>query len=348
MIDVSRQNIAGKHGNFCNNALFFWSMNVDDGKARRFLLKDKGERIKEKVGRKKRFIFLLLALLAACGGVKNDSATSSSVSQVPMRVVTDDLGRTVTVPVKITRAVSLAPSLTENIFAVGAGDRLVGVTTFCNYPEAAKSIAKIGDTMNPNMESIVALKPDVVFVSTASQIEAFTKTLEANGIAVYVTNPKDLEGLFENLTNLGRLFGTESAADILVTQLRDRSNKCFIPVRAPQRVFVQISKEPLFTIGRGAFVTELVKTAGGISVTADVESAYPKISKETASALDPEVIILSESDDNKEPNEVFNNSPAVKKGRVFKINADLLSRPGPRLVDALDQIAKDLHPEKFK
>lgn len=265
-----------------------------------------------------------------------------------MRVVTDDLGRSVTVPVKITRVVSLAPSLTENIFAVGAGDRLVGVTTFCNYPDATKSIAKIGDTMNPNMESIVALKPDVVFVSTASQIEAFTKTLEANGIAVYVTNPKDLESLFVNLTNLGRLFGTESAADILVTQLRDRSNKCFIPVRAPQRVFVQISKEPLFTIGRGAFVTELVKTAGGISVTADVESAYPKISKETASALGPEVIILSESDDNKEPNEVFKNSPAVKNGRVYKINADLLSRPGPRLVDALEQIAKLLHPEKFK
>ena len=114
------------------------------------------------------------------------------------------------------------------------------------------------------------------------------------------------------------------------------------------RVFVQISREPLFTVGKGAFVNDLLETAGGRSVTNDVESVYPKLSKETSSALDPEVIILSESDDNKEPNEAFKNSPAVKNGRVYKVNADLLSRPGPRLVDALEQIAKDLHPEKFK
>ena len=113
------------------------------------------------------------------------------------------------------------------------------------------------------------------------------------------------------------------------------------------KVFVQISKEPLFTIGKQSFLTELVAQAGGHSVTAEVESAYPKISKETASALNPEVIILSDSEDNKEPNDVFKNSPAVKNGRVFKVNADILSRPGPRLVDALEQIARDLHPEKF-
>src|SRR5207253_3999429 len=101
------------------------------------------------------------------------------------------------------------PSVTENIFAVGAGDRLMGVTTFCNYPEAAKSIPKIGDTMTPNMESIVALKPDVVFVSTASQIEAFMKTLEANGIAVYVTNPTSLNGVFSELEKLDDLFATQ-------------------------------------------------------------------------------------------------------------------------------------------
>src|SRR6185436_13845105 len=121
----------------------------------------------------------------------------------------------VTVPVKITRVVSLAPSVTENIFAVGAGDRLVGVTTFCNYPEEAKSIAKIGDTMNPNMETIVGLKPDIVFVSSASQLEAFTKTLEQNGIAVYVTNPTSLYMLRGSIDNLGTIFGTTAISDEL-------------------------------------------------------------------------------------------------------------------------------------
>lgn len=289
-----------------------------------------------------------MLVLSGCGGFKNARVANTSVKQPPTRVVTDDLGRLVTIPVKVTRVVSTAPSVTENIFAVGAGDRLVGVTTFCNYPEEARAIAKIGDTMTPNMESIIALKPDVVFVSTASQIEAFTRVLEENGIAVFVTNPKDLENVFENLTTLGGLFGTESTADDLVAKLSARSQMCYIAVAAPPRVFVQISKEPLFSIGRGSFVTELVKTAGGISVTADVESAYPKLSKETASALNPEVIILSDSEDNKEPNEVFKHSPAVKNGRVYKVNADILSRPGPRLVDALEQIARDLHPEKFK
>src|SRR5205814_5770183 len=96
------------------------------------------------------------------------------------------------------------------------------------------------------------------------------------------------------------------------------------------------------------FLTELIQWADAYSVTDDVESAYPKLSKETASALNPQAIILSDSEDNKEPNEVFKNSPAVKNKRVYKVNADILSRPGPRLVDALEQIAKDLQPEKFR
>ena len=273
-----------------------------------------------------------------------------------MRVVTDDLGRAVTVPVRITRIVSLAPNLTENIYAVGAGDRLVGVTTFCNYPEQAKEVAKIGDTMTPNMESIIALKPDIVLVSTASQIEAFMKTLEANGIAVYVTNPKTLDEVFQSLLRLGDLLGTGEQAATLVSSLSGRRSLVthlvsFVEPRAERkvlsRVFVQISKEPLFTIGKGSFLTDVIAMAYGVSVTKDVPTAYPKLSKETASALNPEAIILSDSEDNREPNDVFKNSPAVKNGRVYKVNADILSRPGPRLVDALEQIAKDLHPEKF-
>lgn len=314
----------------------------------------------------RKIIFLLLvvvvaAAFAGCRSAANSNNANSPVSAATTRVVTDDLGRQVTVPIKITRIISLAPSVTENIFAVGAGDRLVGVTTFCNYPEQAKEIAKIGDTMTPNMESIVALKPDVVFVSTASQIEAFMKTLEANGIAVYVTNPESLEGVIHNLEEFATIFGTEQKARPFIYDLQDRSirlseftlNRDETSVQYEKRVqpvpvFVQISKEPLFTIGKASFVTEVIVRAGGKSLTANVESAYPKLSKETASALNPEAIILSASDDNKEPNDAFKNSPAVKNGRIYKVNADLLSRPGPRLVDALEQIAKVLHPEKFK
>jgi len=288
-------------------------------------------------------------LLLTVVGSSCRSNEIGSPKPVEMRQVTDDLGRTVMLPVKITRAVSLAPNLTENIFAVGAGDRLVGVTTFCNYPAEAKSIQKVGDTISPNLETIVAIKPDVVLVSTASQIEAFKNILEQNGIAVYVTNPDSIEGMLANLQQLGDLFGTRDKADELVSRLQQRISNVQKGVAGSDKpkVFIQIEKEPLFTVGKQSFITVVVEKAGSESVTSNIETPYPKLSKETASTLNPDAIILSVSDDNLEANEVFKNSPAVKKGRVFNVDVDLLSRPGPRLVDALEQIARDLHPDKF-
>ena len=298
------------------------------------------------------------AVMGACRG----GAVAPNAADAPKpepRVVTDDLGRRVTVPAAVTRAVSLAPSVTEIIFAVGAGDRLVGVTTFCNYPEQARSIAKIGDTMTPNMESIVALRPDVVFVSSASQLEGFTKLLEQNGIAVYVIDPQSLPDLYgKSLGQLGTLFGKNDDASQLSRSLERRhrdvcriTNGCEDRTEggtAAVRVFVQVSREPLFTVGKGSFLRQVIRDAGGILVTEDVETAFPNLSKETASALNPEALILSDSEDNREPNDAFKNSPAMRNGRVYRVNADLISRPGPRLIDALEQIARDLHPEKCK
>ena len=288
-----------------------------------------------------------VSFLVALFGCARDGAVAPNVD-VSIREVRDDLGRTVRLPQKIERAISLAPSLTESIFAVGAGDRLVGVTTYCNYPPETASIEKIGDTQTPNIEKIVALKPQVVFVSTASQLEAFFRTLDEQGIAVYVTNPTDLEGVLKNLSQLGDLLGTRDVAEKLVGSLRDRVAAVDKNVAERQkiRVFVQISRSPLFTIGKSSFLTEIVERAGGVSVTSTVEKAYPEFSKETALALNPEAIILSESDDNREPNDVFANSDAVKNGRVIRINADLLSRPSPRIVDALEGISSQLHAEK--
>lgn len=301
-------------------------------------------------GRKKtQIVFALLSfciLFSAACRSENPSAQSA----IATRQIADDLGRTIKIPQTIERAVSLAPNLTENIFAVGAGDRLVGVTTFCNFPAEAAKIQKVGDTINPNMETIIALKPNIVFVSTASQIEAFTEILESRNIAVFVTDPKDLDGVYRNLYQIGEIFGTEDKARRTVDELKRRVAEVETRTEnAPKvKVFVQISEEPLFTIGKDSFLTEIINRAGGISVTADVPTAYPKFSKETALALQPEAIILSESDDNPEPNDVFKNSPARRNGKIFRVNADIISRPGPRIIDALEQIAKDLHPESFK
>lgn len=287
------------------------------------------------------YIFVCTLLFTAC-----KSTNLQKNEEVKMRDIADDLGRKIKIPEKIERAVSLAPNLTENIFAVGAGDKLVGVTTFCNYPEDAKKIAKVGDTMNPNMETIIALKPQVVFVSTASQIENFTKTLEEQNITVFVTNPTNLNDVLANLRQLGDIFGTTERTAILLNEMQERILAVDEQVKDKMKVktFVQISKEPLFTVGKESFLTEIIERGGGISVTKDVATAYPKLSKETALALNPDAIILSESPDNLEPNDVFKNSNAVKNKKIFKINADLLSRPAPRLVEALEQIANALHP----
>lgn len=310
----------------------------------------------------------LVVSLFACGRPVADSHSSTSdrpkSGVVQMRIVTDDLGRRITIPTNIRRAISLAPSVTESIFAVGAGDRLVGDTTFCDYPEEAKGIQKVGDTLNPNMETIVALKPDVVIVSGASQLETFTNTLDKNGMAVYVTNPKSLNEIEMSLKRLAEIFETKKETEALLDKINrrrleigdkvgtylaeDASREAYEKRVDLKKVFIQISKEPLFTIGRDSFLNQVIEEAAGKSVTDYVETAFPKLSKETASALNPEVLILSDSPDNQEPNEAFKNSPAVKNGRVYKINADIISRPGPRLIDALEQIAKDLHPEKFK
>ncbi|CAN5762486.1 ABC transporter substrate-binding protein [soil metagenome] len=330
---------------FKNKACFFLHFNREARKGRLFILENFLEKqldipaVKVSI-----LIFAFALLLTNC-----KSETAPKQTNAPTREFTDDLGRTIKLPQKVERAISLAPNLTENIFAVGAGDRLVGVTTFCNYPPAAEKIQKVSDTQTPNMETIVALKPDVVFVSTASQLENFTKILDERNIAVFVTNPNSFEDVFKNLKTFGEIFDRDEQAENLVIELKQRvaNIEKELAGKSSVKVFVQIDKDSLYTVGKESFITDLIERAGGESVTKTVATAYPKISKETALALNPDVIILSESPNNLEPNEVFKNSNAVKNGKVFKINADIISRPSPRLVDALEQIAAYLHAESF-
>ena len=294
------------------------------------------------------FIFLLFTcfLLTNC---KSEN-TSLPTSVAATREITDDLNRRVRLPEQVTRAVSLAPNLTEITFAVGAGERLVGVTSYCDYPAEAQKIQKIGDTLTPNIENIIALKPQIVLVSTASQMENFARTLDAQGIAYFVTNPNSLDDIYKTIYQIGEIFGENEQANQTVDEMKRRVAD--VEARTASvtgvKVFVQIDKNSLYTVGRDSFMTDLIRRAGGESLTKDMATAYPKISKETALALNPERIILSESENNREPNEVFVNSPAVKNGKVFSVNADLLSRPGPRIVDGLEKIARALHPESFE
>lgn len=287
-------------------------------------------------------ISVLLPFGAAC-----KSTNSVDASAVELREVTDDLGRKINVPVKIERVVSLAPSLTESVFAVGAGAKLVGVTEYCNFPAEAKQIAKIGDTMKPNLETIIALKPQLVLVSTDSQLEAFIRQMEAQKIPVFVTDAKNFDGVLRNLRQIAALLDVSAEKLINDLQTRRVAVENRTAGKQPVRVFVQISREPLYTIGKTSFLTDFVKRAGGESVTANIETAYPQISRETALAAQPDAIVLSIDDSmsgqNVTPDDVFKDSPAVKNNRVYKINGDLLTRPSPRSVELIEQIADALH-----
>jgi len=269
-------------------------------------------------------------------------------------VISDDAGRNVTLPLQVDRVISLAPNLTEIVFAVGGGDRLVGRTSYCDYPTEAKAAAEVGDTLQPSLERIISLKPQVVLISTASQLEVFTQQLQNQNIAVFVTDPHDLDGVFRSIDQVGRILGHGEQANLLVQKLRQRTIAVEEAVnqKQPVRVFYQLSAEPLYTAGHDAFVTDLIRRAGAISVTSDVPGAWPKYSNESALAARPEAIILptggSMGAGNSTVTEALRRSPAVLEGRVYKINDDHLVRPGPRAVDGLEAMARALHPEAFK
>ena len=296
---------------------------------------------------------LLLCLLAISGATSCGylSPVRPSREAEQTRTVTDDLGRSVKVTTRPQRIISLAPNLTEIVYAVGAGDKLVGVTTYCDYPAAARNVEKVGDTLKPNLERIIALQPDIVLVSTASQLEAFAKQLETQGIAVYVTQPHSLDDVLRSISNVADLLGQRGNGETLVNELFSRIEAVEESVegRPPVSVFVQISREPLYTAGRESWLTDMIRRAGGQSVTANVAGEWPNYSAESALAAKPEVLILATGDAmgaaNSEPSAVFQKSPAVTKQRVYRINGDFLSRPGPRLVNGLEKIAQVLHPQ---
>jgi iron complex transport system substrate-binding protein len=291
----------------------------------------------------------LLVATFAC-----DSGKSAQPDGPVTRTLTDDAGRRVSLPAKVDRVISLAPNLTEIVFAVGAGDALVGRTSYCDYPPEAKSVVEVGDTLHPSLERIISLKPQVVLISTASQLEVFTRQLQNQNIAVFVTDPHDLEGVFRSIEQVGEILGKKDQAAALVQRLRARTNAVEETVKPKPvvRVFYQLSAEPLYTAGHDAFVTDLMRRAGAISVTADLPGAWPKFSSESALAAKPDAIILptggSMGSGNSKVTEVLRESPAVKQGRVYKINDDHLVRPGPRAIDGLEEMARALHPDAFK
>ena len=267
-------------------------------------------------------------------------AWTSALSQT---VVTDDLGRSLTFDRTPTRIVSLAPSITETLFALGAGERIVGVTDYCDYPEEARSKEKVGGLVNPSIEKILSLKPDLIIMTTEGNLKDDFNHLEEFGILLFVTNPRTLNGIYKSITDLGLLTGETGHAGTIVGRMQSRVDSIRALHTRRKKAMLAVSLLPLMAVGRGTFLAEVLDLAGGENIAASTGLTYPTLSREAVLASDPEVLVL--------PSDIFlpqedllrlypewKDLRAVKNGKVFSVDSDLISRPGPRVIDGLEAL----------
>jgi iron complex transport system substrate-binding protein len=285
----------------------------------------------------------VFALIAVLPGL---TVVSSSA-----RKATDQTGRSVNIPEKPERLISLAPSITETLYALDLGDQLVGDTDYCEYPPEARLKPHVGSVLNPNLEKIVALRPDLILGSPeVNRIETADR-LERLGIPVYGVAAKTVEETLNSINDLGRLLGRETQAHDLVTQLRERMTAVEDRVsgqRRPKVLFV-VWYRPLMAAGSRTFVGDVIRRAGGISISDDLSGEWPRLSLEEALRRDPDVILFPHTQSFAPALDEFRTLPGWKEFRAVKNHrlhfvSDAIVRPSPRLVDALEEVAAILHP----
>ena len=301
---------------------------------------------------------LLIIALAGCAGAKVPEDSEPVGTEAPESVsVVDDAGRTVEIVKNPQRLVSLAPSNTEILFALGLGDKVVGVTDFCDYPEEAKAIEQVGTYFEPNIEMIFSLSPDLVLA--IPDVPEVVAKLEELGIPALILDPSDLEGILADIQLVGQATGAETEAEALVSELRGRI--AVVTEKAGEakervRVFCEIdATDPSkpWASGPGSFMDAMIRLSGGTNVAAGADSPWPQLSAEEIIAKDPDIIILADSEYGVTAESVgerpgWDVITAVKEGAIYDIDDDLISRPGPRIVDGLETVAKIIHPELFE
>ena len=307
------------------------------------------------------FLVRWLFVLAIAPLVVSGVATAQSMSQenrasLPSRIeVKDETGRTVRIPQPVRRIVSLAPSVTETLFALGAGDRVVGDTDFCDYPLEAKQKTHIGGPVSPSIEAIAALHPDLVVATREINRPESVHALEQLGIAVYATDPQSVEQVFTSTDRLGDLLGAGSAGHMLTADLRRRLREidrrlAGLPTK---NVLMIVWLDPLMSVGRNTFLEDALRRAGAHSVI-DSPQSWPTIGLEQVVRLQPDYLIISNDNARQVQRELtelqerpgWRQLEAVRKRR-FVVVSEAMSHPSPRLVDGIEQLARALYPYAF-
>lgn len=288
-------------------------------------------------------IFLLLALLCLIQPVSGEAAT-----------VEDQTGRTVQVPDNPKRIISLMPSLTEMVFALGQGERIIAVTRYSNTPPAVRKLPKVGSYVHLDLERIVAFKPDLCLAYRDGNPKFVIDKLEALGIPVYAFDPRSLEGIMDSISRLGAIVHAEARAAAQVAAMEKRLDK--IEARAAgfarkPRVFFQIDASPIVSAGSNTFIHKLITRAGGVNLAAG-DTPYPRYSWEDVLLMAPDVVIVTSMAGGYTEEQLkagwlkWPQVPAVRNSRIYVVSADQFDRPTERLLDGLEKMMEILHPEE--
>lgn len=274
-------------------------------------------------------------------------AQNAEVVQGQKVEVTDFKGRSIVLDKVPEKIVSLSPSNTEILFALGAGSKVVGVTSYCDYPEEAKKVEQVGTFDGPNMELIKKVQPDVVLAGYIQ--EEAVKALEAMGITVIVTEAESFEGIYQSIGIIGKITGTDAKAEELIADMKRKIADIEAKTKDKEKptVFYVVWADPLTTAGSKTFINDVIKAAGGINVAEKVES-WAKYSVEELVKDNPEMLVAALHSTDKgmtkedlSKNQVFSKLECVKQGKVHVMSDDnVISRPGPRIVQAVEEMHK--------
>lgn len=299
---------------------------------------------------------VIIAPLMLSGTLRAQAMPRDNLTVPPSRIeVKDETGRTVRVPQPVRRIVSLAPSVTETLFALEVGDRLVGDTDFCDYPPEAKQKRHIGGPVSPSIEAIAALHPDLVVATREINRPDSVHSLEQLGIPVYVTDPQTVEQVLTSTESLGKLLGAEDAGRILTANLRRRLAEIDrrLTGLTAKRVLMIVWLDPLMSVGRNTFMDDALRRAGAHSVINSAQ-AWPTIDLEQVVRLQPDYLIISNDNARQVQRELaeLQERPAWRqleavRNRRFVVISEAMSHPSPRLVDGIEQLARALYPSAF-
>lgn len=276
------------------------------------------------------------------------------MAHVSSRSFVDDAGHRIYLAKAPARIVSLAPSITEMLFSLGLEEQIVGVTEFCDYPAAAKSKTKVGYA-NPSVEAIITLRPELVLAPRDFLRPDLQVKLEQLKIPVFVLDAHTLEDIPLQIHTLGQMFEKVSAANGVTQLMRQRMVEIRHTVEhlPAKRVLYVLNSQPLITVGPGSFIHQMIGAAGGMNIATQASEAYPRLSMETVLKEDPEVLIFPSGEVETVPRSEqqqwrrWASLSAVKQQRFYEVSSSLLNRPGPRVVDGLEQLARAIHPEAF-